>query len=398
MKKTRGKAYFYGGCIGLMVLFCGILFAMPVEATLTAQAINGTVEVLVPGEQTWKPLTATMKVNAGDQVRTGQGGSVELWFEDGSTVSLLQETQLAIKNLDISAAQKTRVVQFKLLNGQLTVKITKLAYTQSTCEIETNIAIAGVKFAEMTIAVPKDSTQTNIIARQGMVDIQQVNDGTVNVSGLVDDEEGVMFSTNSIGAKVLLGIQKIVRKITLENNVPLQGLRAVMGKTDNALEVENSDQGAPMKVEYKQYAATLDTQDAAVFGVPNEQELTITLPQKANVAFRFQKRAVTSDQEFYVFAKKGDIDVNGQIVGEGAFNIFNMSAQKSQNPGKSRAVILKEEPQPSEQEQPVAPPGAEPLSSHGGGEAVETATPTPTATATVIEVPAEESPVSPILP
>jgi hypothetical protein len=358
----------------LILLYCGcFVFVLQTEAELTAQTINGTVEVLLAGEQTWKPLTTAIQLKTGDQIRTGQGSSVDLWFEDGSVLNLTEGTQLAISQLEVSTTQKSRVARFKLWWGSITAKITKLAFTENVCEVETDVVLAGIKFSEMTVNHPQNTTQYDVIGRQGLLTIQQTAEGTVNVSGLLSEQEGVTFALNSVGAKVLLGIQKIVGKITLESNVPLTKGRILLAGEKRLLRVNNTGT-SPVNLGLQGMLAMLKTQGAATFGVPQGQDITFETEQIIAALLFKPRLGIPQCQGLYIFVEEGGVLMNGETLKVGAPNCFPVGEQ----PRKARGIPKAQGTRALEEkgkEQPVAP--VEPASPEGGGRDI---TPTPTST------------------
>lgn len=381
------------GCVGLLILAVVWFPATSAKAALTPQAMSGTVEVLVAGEQSWKPLTAAMQIKGGDQIRTNPGSSVELWFDDGSLVRLEEATQLVISELEISIARKTRIARFSLQTGTVFAKITKLGFTESLCEIETPGAVVDMKFAEVEVIASEGGMQTLVTALQGEIDIVKTREGEVTISGMLDDQEGVIFSLSQIGGRISLGVQRIVRKITLTGEGAIQGLRTMLGGSDNTLKVDNMG-ASPVEVEYYGITARLDQDRAATFGLPLQDELLLNLAgdeqgfdlaAQKNFALWYKTRATQYDG-LYVFADKGPIYVNGEVIETGSFELF-VPDQALQPASRALSAPEEEAPdtralQPQVQEQPVAPPAPETDSPEGAIEPtpVPTVTPTPTPT------------------
>ncbi|GAK56890.1 hypothetical protein U27_03854 [Candidatus Vecturithrix granuli] len=361
------------------------LSATSAEATLTPQAMSGTVEVLLPGEQAWKPLTAVMQLKAGDQIRTSPGSAVELWFDDGSLVRLEEVTLLVITELEVSIAKKTRIARFSLQKGVVSAKITKLGFTESLCEIATDSVVVEMKFAEVEVKVLEGEGQTFVTALQGELDLVKTREGEIMVSGMLDDQEGMIFSLAQIGTKIRLGVQRIVRKIVLEGEGSIQGLRTMLGDNDNTLKVDNAGTN-PVEVAYSGIIARLDQDRAATFGIPRQGGLLLNLVGQMNIALWYKDRT-TQYEGLYVFADKGPIYVNGKMIETGSFEYW----ASDQIQGTSRALAVPQEKTPAArtltqpQEQPVAPPPPDSGSPQGSRE--PTPTPTPTSTPTPMPTP-----------
>ena len=380
----------------MFVLLTLLLGGIPAEATLTPQTMSGTVEVLLAGEGYWKPLSAAMKLKTDDQIRTGPNGTVELWFEDGSVLNLGEDTQLSINQLEISTAQKTRVARFKLGWGTVSAKITKLAFTRSVCEIETDTVLVGIQFSEVKIEALRDSQQTDVYVLQGIIETLKIGEGLARVFGFVDEQEGVSFTLDSMGAKVLLGVQKIVRKITLESDMPVKNLQAMIGSQDNTLKVSNASE-IPLEVDYSGIIATLEQDRAATFGIPREDEILINSAGNVNYSLWFKERTAEYDG-LYVFADQGPIPVDGKVIETGSFDYFSVEEKEEDKAARALAApteqvqereITQDEVLPFDDEETSSevqyPEGSEeptPVAT-----ATSTPTPTPTITPTLTPTP-----------
>lgn len=384
--------------IGL--LMCAVcLLGSAAEANLTAQSSSGTVEVLRSGEQTWQALTATTKLEVGDQVRTGPNSAVDLWFEDGSVLNLAEGTQLTITELDISTANKTRVARFQLEWGMVTVKITKLAFTENVCEIETDSVVAGVAFAEMTVKHPQNSSESEIVANQGQVTVRRLaaDDRVVRLIGSLTEQEGVqLVLPRSVGAEVFLSVQKILGTIEVQSSVPLTDIRPLFDPLGSFVKIDNEGL-SPMMAQVQNSSSVLGAQGSATVGIPPDQELLITTQGETDLAFSIKRRtAAILCEGLYVFLNGGELTVNDETVSAGVPNCFPV-IQVAQQPepqaeGKGRSLIQTEPASRdmigAADEVPVVP-GA-PQSQSPGTIVVEPSpTPTPTPTETPTPEPTE---------
>ncbi len=380
--------------IGLIGFVC-ILGAGAAEAMLTPQNMNGTIEVMMAGEMSWQPLAADASLKTGDQIRTMSGSSTELWFDDGSLLRLGEATQIVLKDLQISQAEKSRIARISLAFGTITAKITKLGLTQSLCEIETGIVVVGVKFSQATVQKSQDGSVPDlVIAEQGAVDIQQVGQGEVRVAARLDGEEGMDFVLNTPGAIVGVNVQNLLRRITLISENAITGISSLIGLYDNFLKIENLGDSAVM----------CDVSSQLVFIQPNSQGTIGISPERAlqieaaKAAFTFQQRELQGDV-LMVFNHVGKVIINGEDVPLGSFKSvpFGLAAEQ----GESRTLRQPEE-QPrtlsTDQENPVEPPSVKKPKGQGpkggGIEIIPTIEPWPTEIPTLVpsETPMEETP------
>ena len=301
----------------ILVIAVGIMLGISsADAALTPKSITGVVQVLSAGEQSWRTLTPAERLKAGDQLQSAPDSTVELWFEDGSMFWLGENTKLAINELQESPDSQSRIVRVKLVWGTVTGKITKLEFTNSVCEIETDNVIVGLKFSEATVKKPKDGMLPDqIIVRQGLVDIQQIAAGSIGISARVDGEEGLDFSIDGLGATINLKVQNLLRKITLTSDVSLRNIAALVGKNDNFLKFDN-DGDASVEVSAGINSATIQAKSQATLGVPSLS--SVVADRVTSATFTFQKRK-DPGMMFVVFNNAGEVQLNGEVIKVGAF-------------------------------------------------------------------------------
>jgi hypothetical protein len=390
-----------------IVCWTGIIQPVAAEAQLTAQSLNGTVEVLLAGEQTWKPLAEASKLRTGDQVRTSGNSAVDLWFEDGSVINLAEGTQVTITELQVSTAEKSRIARFKLWWGAVTAKVTKLSFDENICEIETDTFLANIKFSEVTITHPANTPQAEVTARQGGVSVRRLtaDDRTVTVAGLLSEAEGLQFVLPAtVGAEVSLEVQKILGKVVVKSPLALSGVQTLFDAATSFIKIDNNGKANTLAVNVGGTQAVLLAQASATFGIPNEQQMTFDTVGETDTACSWKRRVggVVCDNGVYVFLNGGNLNVNEETVKVGVPNCFPFSEVASKPAkGQTRTLSMEKptkQPRPTTraiggQEQPVEPNSPE--SQTGRGEDVITPTPvpqvTPTPEPTVTPTP-EESP------
>ncbi len=142
--------------VGSMIVMALVGWLTPAEAGLSVQTIVGQVDMTPAEGQPWRPLTKEMTLAAGNYIRTGPASEAGLLGEDGSTLLIGENTELAIAQLDYSEPEQKRVSRFKLLWGKLTGKAKRLTFKENAFEVETAAVVAGFKFSSATITATKD--------------------------------------------------------------------------------------------------------------------------------------------------------------------------------------------------------------------------------------------------
>jgi hypothetical protein len=354
---SKALTALHWGRAGLIIVIVSLgcfLCVSQAEAVLTAQSISGTVEVLLAGEQNWKPLTATMKLQTGDQIKTGPNSSVDLWFEDGSVLNLAEGSQLSINQLEVSTVQKSRVARFKLWWGAVTAKVTKLAFTENVCEVETETVVAGVKFSEMTVIQPQNTSQSEVIAQQGLIEIRQVGEGTVNVSAFLSPK-GIKFSLNRVGARVLIGVEKILQKISVECNFPIN-INVVFEGATTLMKLDNMSM-APIQVQAEDAIVELGGGGMASFGYFAGQGVGLSNVEKFDMFLKPWTGAILC-HEYYFFLEGGTATANGQALPVGQPQCIPLKPMKRMIPGegKARELLMQKAGEPVTGEQPTESP------------------------------------------
>ena len=369
----------------LLVLGGCFLAVSQAEAVLTVQTMNGTVEVFLAGEKNWKPFTAALKLKSGDQIRTGINSAVELGLEDGSVFKLTDATQLAITQLDLSTERKARIARFKLGWGTVTVKLAKLAYTESTCEVETDTVAAGGKFSELTVMQPQNMPQAEVIGREGLFEVKRLgSQRQVKISGLLDEKNGIEFSLpDAIGAKIAVGIYAIVTKITLESPLPVRDLRLLLDSAGSLVKIDNLSK-APLHLNVKELAGILAAQGSVTLGYPPAQEALLNF-EGGSISLSIKKQGAIQCNGVYLFLNGGSLTVNGQPVEIGVPKCFPVKEARSllmdtgkKDDGKEPATRVLNQPGEEQPVTPNAPPQNQPSGSGVFEIEIPELTPTPT--------------------
>ncbi|MEM7678079.1 MAG: FecR family protein [Myxococcota bacterium] len=117
----------------------------------------------------WQRLRASMRVRAGDSLRTGPSSRAELSLGDGSVIRIGAETTLTVERADFTA-QGQRNVSMHVWLGRLWASVAKRLNGTSSFEVRTRNAVAGVR-----------GTSFAVIAQADLSSIVKVYTGTVGV-------------------------------------------------------------------------------------------------------------------------------------------------------------------------------------------------------------------------
>jgi hypothetical protein len=164
-----------------------VLFASgPAPAATTGKlvTVTGKVWLTAPGKSE-KTALAGIDLAAGTRIRTGNNGSAEVAFADGSRLRVRSNSSLKLSG---TKRQKKRKSSILLFFGRVWSKVTSSVASPSNYEVTTPNAVCGVRGTEFETAVADDgSVRVRVTSGRVGVGNQEVAGGG-EVEG---DERGV---------------------------------------------------------------------------------------------------------------------------------------------------------------------------------------------------------------
>jgi hypothetical protein len=167
----------------LYLIVCITLFVMHGSFTVAAEKIPPGSEAVVTAiegtaEAFGKDKTAGRKLKQGDmlgkehEVRVGERSRVEIRFPDGTVMRLSEKSRLAMSEVKYDKKTENKNLKVNLGLGKLWANVKKLVTPDSTVEVKTSNAVAGVRGTVYRVNVEED--------KSAMV---KVYDGSVYVAG-----------------------------------------------------------------------------------------------------------------------------------------------------------------------------------------------------------------------
>jgi hypothetical protein len=147
------------------------LVSLPAFAGVTASFIKGTVEFGPAEAGPFVRLKRNADVPAGNFIRTGEGARAELKFADGSILRLGPASVLRVDVAGVDAKKKEIKVGATLVGGKAWANVSKLVGSESSFEVKSANAVAGVRGTVFRINVESDAAT-----------LVKVYDGAVAVS------------------------------------------------------------------------------------------------------------------------------------------------------------------------------------------------------------------------
>ena len=193
--------------IALLVLFALLVLgftknALAQERKATITYFEGGVEVLRAGEAKWTKAKIKMDLEAGDKLKTALASKCEITLEDGSTITVHENTTIDLKELfSEEGAKKTK---FKLWMGKVKVRAEKLK-KGSSFQVETPTGLAGVRGTIWTIGYDNLTRITTVFVEEGEVYVRGINQGEEEEIIVREGESADIYPEEGAGAPPIPG-------------------------------------------------------------------------------------------------------------------------------------------------------------------------------------------------
>lgn len=160
--------------VALMLLLTFSVFAAekvqkkPAFRTIKVQTVIGSAQIDRRGLGHWKPLKSGIKIRQRDRIRTEKESSVEFVFENGTTLTMEESSELNLARLegDEKSISQTHVA---LQKGSLLFNVQKLVNKKSDFVFETLTATAAIRGTKGGLET--DGSETAVWLHEGLVDL-----------------------------------------------------------------------------------------------------------------------------------------------------------------------------------------------------------------------------------
>jgi hypothetical protein len=137
---------------------------VPAQPPVGAQVLlaRPPVEVIPRGQTAGRPLAKGGRLDAGDRVRTGENGAVEIRLGDGSLVRLAELSDVEIARLDVGPAGAPTTWRLNLVAGQARAAVaqqivTKASIDEGAFAVQTPVAVAAVRPVDFAVLHATDA-------------------------------------------------------------------------------------------------------------------------------------------------------------------------------------------------------------------------------------------------
>ncbi|MCK4905216.1 FecR domain-containing protein [bacterium] len=181
----------------LGIIFVGFLLIVSVSFSLYAQesigkvvSLTGTVEARLDEDGAWRALSKKSDIYEKDTIKTGEDSKTSIFFVDETNVSIGPETTIKIEKLLCSPAKNHREGKMNVVMGKARFNVGKLFSKDSSFEVRTPTAVAGVKGTSFIVQVTSEQL-TQLMGLSGVVTVTNILPG---IEGEVLLTSGVMIS------------------------------------------------------------------------------------------------------------------------------------------------------------------------------------------------------------
>ncbi len=152
--------------------------ATKIEGIAIVMSVSGDVQMQKKGTTSWQPVTKSTNLKSGDHIKTGSASSCLIRWSGGNSVKLAAFTTMKIDKLEKNPAAGSENSSINMWNGKVYAKVNKMNGSQSSFEVRTPTAIAGVRGTQLSVAVGSDGT-TDVGCFDGSVQVNGVGGGGV---------------------------------------------------------------------------------------------------------------------------------------------------------------------------------------------------------------------------
>jgi hypothetical protein len=133
-----------------------------------ATLVEGEVQVMAGGDNTWRKLSSNAILRGGDKVRVLKNGRLELVLDNRSVLRLASNSTLELKEVERKPERET--YRFALSLGKMWTRVTRLLGFGSKYQVDTPTAITAVQGTVYDLQVDSNQ-QTQVRVHSGTVQV-----------------------------------------------------------------------------------------------------------------------------------------------------------------------------------------------------------------------------------
>ena len=141
-----------------------VLFSHPVDAVKTGGReavvtfVQGTVMKFTGETETGIPVKRNDRLSKDHAVKVGKASRMEIRFSDGTVMRLSERSHLKLSEVSYNKKSGSKRLKVTLVLGKLWANVKKLLTPESTVEVKTANAVAGVRGTVYRVNVEEDTS------------------------------------------------------------------------------------------------------------------------------------------------------------------------------------------------------------------------------------------------
>lgn len=177
------KRFICGVVAMLMTLWCFSFASTAEKPAASTEAVvtmmEGTAHVFTGRAAVGLQIKKGDQLKRGQEIRVGTNSKMEIRFPDGTVMRLAEKSRLFMDEVHYDRKTENKNVKVNLAVGKLWANVKKLVTPDSTVEVRTSNAVAGVRGTVYRVNVEEDKSA-----------LVKVYDGSVYVANPPKDESG----------------------------------------------------------------------------------------------------------------------------------------------------------------------------------------------------------------
>jgi len=180
-----------------------------------------------------------IQVFEGDLLATGESGKLKVMFSDDQVITLGPQTQYRIEIHQFAQDQGIRKTLGRLISGFLRVVVSKILGAQSSVEIETPTAVAGVQGTFFLIEAGLD--YTTFIALDGRIMVRGKGKPAATAMPVDANQQIIVDYSRKPRPPTVLDPDLLKKLFDATSLEPVQDLSEAVGHSSNLLDIPIND-------------------------------------------------------------------------------------------------------------------------------------------------------------
>jgi len=155
--------------ISIAFFYPAPIAAQPDTNCATALSITGPTSITVDAGKTWAPLAPGATLTAGDEIKTGSDGAVDLELPDGSILKIGPDSLVIIREMLRVEVINTTQTTLEIIFGKIRAVVGPITDKNSHFTIETENSTIGVRGTDFGVSYNPDVGETELFCFEGDV-------------------------------------------------------------------------------------------------------------------------------------------------------------------------------------------------------------------------------------